>query len=39
MRDDERRDFAPLDGVHDLAKLFAREIQPAADLVDPLDVR
>jgi hypothetical protein len=31
MRDHERRDFAPLDGVHDFAELLAREIQPAAN--------
>jgi hypothetical protein len=37
MRDRERRDFAPLDGVHDFAELLACEIQSAANLVDPLD--
>ena len=38
MRDNERRDFAPFDGVHNRAKLLALEIQSAADFVDPLDV-
>jgi len=38
MRVHEHRDFAPLDGVHDFAELLAYDIQPAADLVDPVDV-